>query len=44
MEVDNLGKMAKNSMKITKSTIWGQNSEGYGEDNPNFRVVRDPPH
>ena len=25
---DNLGKMAKNCMKITKLTLWGQNSGG----------------
>ena len=27
---DNLGKMAKNCMKITKSVFWGQNSGGWG--------------
>ena len=27
---DNLGKMAKNCMKITKLAFWGQNSGGHG--------------
>ena len=42
---DNLGKMAKNCMKMTKSAFWGQNSRG---DKPIFRVVwgisLSPPH
>ena len=35
----NLGKMAKNCMKLTKSTFLGQNSGGHGGDKPIFRVV-----
>ena len=34
---DNLGKMAKNCMKITRSAFWGQNSGG--GNNPIFWVV-----
>ena len=37
---DNLGKMAKNCMKITKLTFLGQNSGGgHGGDKPIFQVV-----
>ena len=41
----NLDKMAKNCMKMTKSTFLGQNSGGgHGGDKPIFRVVGgDPP-
>ena len=45
---DNLDKMAKNCMKMTKSAFLGQNSGGgHGGDRPIFRVVggipRSPP-
>ena len=39
---DNLGKMAKSCMKITKLTLLGQNSGGHG-DKPIFRVVGGSP-
>ena len=35
----NLGKMAKNCMKMTKSSFWGQNSGGYGGNKLIFWVV-----
>ena len=38
VEEDNLGKMAKNCMKITKSTFLGKNSERHG-DKPIFQLV-----
>ena len=37
------GKMAKNCMKITKSTFWGQNSGGHGGGKSIFWVVRGSP-
>ena len=41
---DILGKMAKNCMKILKSTFFGQNREGgVPHDKPIFRLVGDPP-
>ena len=36
---DILSKMAKNGMKITKSTFWEENSGGHGGDKPIFWVV-----
>ena len=39
---DILGKMAKNCMKITKSTFWGQSNERHGGgDKPIFEIVGD---
>ena len=41
---DNLGKMAKSCMKITKLVFLGQNSGDRHEgDKPTFQVVGDPP-
>ena len=41
---DNLGKMVKNCMKMTKSAFLGQNSGGTRGDKPIFQVVGgDPP-
>ena len=37
VEGDNLGKMSKNCMEITKSAFLGQNNGGW--DKPIFRVV-----
>ena len=40
---DNLGKMTKSCLKITKSVFLGQNSGGTWGDKPIFWVVRGTP-